>query len=236
MELEELQQHIEEDQQIDHEYQRLQSQAREAQQLQDEAIRTQESLTRQLERRRQLKKRANELEIAKMVTSLLRERTQDPGGARSSPCPSDHRGASNLAAPPPVTMAPSSANQPAAPHPVAPAPANVAPALAPPPVAAAPPPVSVALPPAQYPFLPPPLQSALPHKSTPSSLAPVNYNSAPTPDSAHSAQYHPSSYAYTYPVQTASRFASALPQSSPQQPQIADAVPFIATSYGIPSF
>lgn len=45
----------------------------EAQQLQDEAIRTQESLTRQLERQRQLKRRAKKLEVAKMVTSVLKE-------------------------------------------------------------------------------------------------------------------------------------------------------------------
>lgn len=230
MELEELQQHIEEDQQIDHEYQRLQTQAREAQQLQDEAIRTQESLTRQLERRRQLKKRANELEIAKMVTSLLRERTQDPVGARSSPCPSEHSGASNLAAPPAVTMARPSATQPVAPPPAtvaqpSAAPARLAPALAL---------VIVAPALAKYPFIPSQLSPVLPPTSSPSSLAPVNHNLAPTPYSAHSAQYHPSSSAFTYPVQAASRFASALLHSSPQQPQAADAVPFIVTSYGIP--
>ncbi|KAI3358997.1 hypothetical protein L3Q82_015384, partial [Scortum barcoo] len=72
-------------------------------------------------RRRQLKKRANKLEIAKMVTSLLKEKAQDPGGARSSPCPSDHSEASQPGPPPAVLhVTPPSARQhvalPPAPH------------------------------------------------------------------------------------------------------------------------
>ena len=105
MELEELQQHIEADQQIDHECQRLQAQVRDAQQLQEEASRTQELITRQLERQRQRKKSVHELELAKMVTSLLKENSQDPGGTRPPPCPSDHSKASNSVHPLPMTPA-----------------------------------------------------------------------------------------------------------------------------------
>lgn len=86
MELVEFQQRIEEDQQIDYECPRLQTQAREAQRLQEEALKAQESLTRQLERQRQLTKRAKELEIAKMVTSLLKDKTRNPDGDKSSQC------------------------------------------------------------------------------------------------------------------------------------------------------
>ncbi|KAK0142848.1 hypothetical protein N1851_019212 [Merluccius polli] len=154
-----------------------------------------------------------------MVTSLLKEKPQDPGGARSSPCPSDHSNASNPVPPPPVLY-------------TTPPPAIVVPppaALAPPPVLhAAPPSVPLAPSPMQYPPLPPLLQSAFPPASLPSSLAPVNYNLASTP------RYHPSNSAFTYPVQAASFSTSALPQSSPRQPQAADVFPFTATSYGIP--
>ncbi len=256
MELEELQQHIEEDQQIDHECQRLQTQAREAQRLQEEAIRTQELLTRQMEKRRQLKKRVNELEIAQRVTSLLKEKSQDTGGAGSSPHPSDQHKTSNPApllpvphtVPPPPTVAPpptASAQPPALP--AAPPPVSVAlpltvPALlpmapppvlraAPAPVTAAPPSVPMARPiaaPAQPPQYPP-----LPSPSNlPPSLARLNYNLAPY--STHPAQYHSTLSASTYPVQATPYFASALPQSGPPQPQAADVSQFFAPSYGIP--
>lgn len=220
MELEELQQRLEEDNQIEHERLRLQSQAREAQQLQEEAIRTQETLTRQLESRRQLKKRANQLEIAKMVTSLLKEKAQDPSGARSSPCPSDHsearqpvpQPAAPHATPAPVTLP--SASQ----HAVLPLAAQTslqAPHVAPPST--------------PYPSLPPLPHRALPPVSLPCSSAPVNYYSAPISYPLHPAQYLRSSAAFTCPVEADSCSTTALPQL-----QTADVYPLSATSYGIP--
>ncbi|TWW54954.1 hypothetical protein D4764_09G0000030 [Takifugu flavidus] len=222
MELEELQQRLEEDNQIEHERLRLQSQAREAQQLQEEAIRTQETLTRQLESRRQLKKRANQLEIAKMVTSLLKEKAQDPGGARSSPCPSDHsearqpvpQPAAPHATPPPAPVTLPSASQ----HAVLPPAAQTslqAPHVAPPST--------------PYPSLPPLPHPALPPVSLPCSSAPVNYYSAPISYPVHPAQYLPSSAAFTCPVKAEPCSTTALPQL-----QTADVFPLSATSYGIP--
>ncbi|XP_035990660.1 uncharacterized protein LOC118562391 [Fundulus heteroclitus] len=286
MELEELQQTIEEDQQADNECQRLQTQAREAQQLQEEAIRAQELLARQMEKRRQLKKKCNELEIAKMVTSLLKVRSQDSGDTGSSPHPSDQHKISNPILPPtpaplPMAIAPHAAKQHPALPPTAAAPRSVsiappqvlhatlpttAPALStvivstPPmlhraqPIVAPTPPMSVATPltvpaphpaalppvsaaqpltvPALHPAAPPPVSMAPPSSMLPG-LAAVDYNLVSAPYSVYPVQYQPTQSASTYPVQTAS-YPSALPQSSPQQTQVADVPQLFSPPYGIP--
>lgn len=191
MELVELQQHIEEDQRIDYECQRLQTQAREAQRLQEEALKAQESLTRQLEKQRQLNKRAKELEIAKMVTSLIKDKTRNPDGDGSSPCLSDHGKGKTLVVPPsetlalplatvlpealsPVTTTPPPVNLTPPPVNVTPPPATVAQPLAPAPsvlpVGLAPPPtLGRAPPPTLRPFPPPTLRPAPPPTLRPAS-------------------------------------------------------------------
>lgn len=265
MELVELQQHIQEDQQIDHERQQLQTQVREAQQLQDEAIRAQESLTRRLERQRQLNKRAKELEIAKMITSLLKEKMQVPDGARSSPCLTDHRKVSNPVFSPSETLAPTPVN------------------VAPPPesglVSRESSSTSCAFCPAfrksdfasSAPYSPASCgpgtassdcscsysdgdRSSRPPRNT--TFTPLSSSSCAVSISPSTATVCPffrtlalylctlelqpslyaifSSSAFNYPVQATMCSTSALPPSSPQQPQAADISPFIATSYGIP--
>lgn len=107
-------------------------------------------------------------------------------------------------------------------------------ATGPPDLHATPPSPPLAPHPVQYPSLPPPLQSALSSVPWPSTFAPWNYNPASMPYSDHPAQYHLSRSAFNYPVQATMCSTSALPPSSPQQPQATDMSPFIATSYGIP--
>lgn len=78
MELQELQRRLEEDHRIDLECERLDAQAREAQRLQNEAHKAREALIKQLSQRRQLQRLAQELEVAKMVTTLIREHPSSP--------------------------------------------------------------------------------------------------------------------------------------------------------------
>lgn len=71
----ELLHQIEEDTLAEKEYQRLQTQAKEAQRAQEEALMAKEALSNQLERRRKLKKAETDLEVAKLVCSLLSKDT-----------------------------------------------------------------------------------------------------------------------------------------------------------------
>ncbi|XP_048059765.1 uncharacterized protein LOC125276388 [Megalobrama amblycephala] len=82
----ELLHQIEEDTLAEKEYQRLQTQAKEAQRAQEEALMAKEALSNQLERRRKLKKAETDLEVAKLVCSLLSKDTSltDPE-TRASP-------------------------------------------------------------------------------------------------------------------------------------------------------
>ncbi|XP_073764218.1 uncharacterized protein [Danio rerio] len=69
--LDSLRQQVAEDSLADVEYQRLQAQAKEAQQVQEEALRAKETLSKQLERQRKLQQAETELEVAKLVSSML---------------------------------------------------------------------------------------------------------------------------------------------------------------------
>ncbi len=66
-----LRQQVEEDSLIDLEHQRLQAQAKEAQRMQEEALAAKEALLKQLERQRKLQQAEAELEVAKLVSSML---------------------------------------------------------------------------------------------------------------------------------------------------------------------
>lgn len=66
-----LKRQVEEDSLIDLEYQRLQTQAKEAQRMQEEALAAKEALLKQLERQRKLQEAETELEVAKLVSSML---------------------------------------------------------------------------------------------------------------------------------------------------------------------
>ncbi|XP_067272571.1 uncharacterized protein [Pseudorasbora parva] len=77
-----LLQQIEDDTLAEIEYQRLQTQAKEAQHAQEEALRAKEALSNQLERRRKLKRAETDLEVAKLVSSLL---SQDPSLTNTEP-------------------------------------------------------------------------------------------------------------------------------------------------------
>ncbi len=66
-----LRQQVEEDSLIDLEHQRLQAQAKEAQRMQEEALAAKEALLKQLERQRKLQQAETELEVAKLVSSML---------------------------------------------------------------------------------------------------------------------------------------------------------------------
>ncbi|XP_042068926.1 actin cytoskeleton-regulatory complex protein PAN1-like [Haplochromis burtoni] len=215
MELEEFQQHLEEDQQVEYECQRLQAQAREAQQLQEEAIRTQESLSRQLERRRQLKKRVNELEIAKMVTSLLKEKAQEPSGSRVSPCPSENSNSSTHAALPSVGPV----GQPPVPLVAPPSALTVA---QPPAPVVAPPRVTMALHPLH----------TVPAGPRSTTFAPDISYQASTPFSVQPSQY--ARAACTNPAEAELSCTPTRTKSELHQLLTANAYPFLATGYGIP--
>lgn len=77
LELEELQRQIEEDATADKECQRLDDQAR-------EALKAREALAKQIDIRRRLKKAQNELEVAKLVTSFLKQDSNSRSGSQSS--------------------------------------------------------------------------------------------------------------------------------------------------------
>nr|XP_017211837.1 uncharacterized protein LOC108190121 isoform X2 [Danio rerio]XP_017211839.1 uncharacterized protein LOC108190121 isoform X1 [Danio rerio] len=62
---------MEEDKLAEMEYHRLRTQAKEAQRVQEEALEAKEALANQLERQRKLKKAEADLEVAKLVNSLL---------------------------------------------------------------------------------------------------------------------------------------------------------------------
>ncbi|KAI7805208.1 hypothetical protein IRJ41_001894 [Triplophysa rosa] len=64
------------------EYQRLQTQAKEAQRIQEEALTAKEALSNHLERQRKLQEAETELEVAKLVSSML---TTDSGSATPMP-------------------------------------------------------------------------------------------------------------------------------------------------------
>ncbi len=66
-----LRQQVEEDSLIDLEHQRLQAQAKEAQRMQEEALAAKEALLKQLERQCKLQQAETELEVAKLVSSML---------------------------------------------------------------------------------------------------------------------------------------------------------------------
>ncbi len=66
-----LRQQVEEDSLIDLEHQRLQAQAKEAQRMQEEALAAKEALLKKLERQRKLQQAETELEVAKLVSSML---------------------------------------------------------------------------------------------------------------------------------------------------------------------
>ncbi|XP_039534154.1 uncharacterized protein LOC120483252 [Pimephales promelas] len=70
-----LLQQMEEDTLAEIEFQKLQTQAKEAQRVQEEALMAKEALSNQLERRRKLKKAEADLEVAKLVSSLLSQDT-----------------------------------------------------------------------------------------------------------------------------------------------------------------
>ncbi|KAL1281070.1 hypothetical protein QQF64_015670 [Cirrhinus molitorella] len=78
-----LRQQVEEDSLADMEYQRLQTQAKEAQRIQEEALAAKEALSKHLERQRKLQQAATELEVAKLVSSMV---TKDSGS--TTPVPS----------------------------------------------------------------------------------------------------------------------------------------------------
>ncbi|KAL4007047.1 ATP-binding cassette, subfamily C (CFTR/MRP), member 12 [Sarotherodon galilaeus] len=225
MELEEFQQHLEEDQQVEYECQRLQAQAREAQQLQEEAIRTQESLTRQLERRRQLKKRVNELEIAKMVTSLLKEKAQEPSGSRVSPCPSEDSNSSTHAALPSVGPV----GQPPVPLVAPPSTLTV---IQPPAPVVAPPPVTKALHSLHSQCMPQVLHPTVPAGPRSTTFAPDTSYQASTPFSVQPSQY--ARAACTNPAEAKLSCTPARTKSELHQLPTVNAYPFLATGYGIP--
>ncbi|KAI7812616.1 hypothetical protein IRJ41_005718 [Triplophysa rosa] len=77
-----LGQQVEEDSLADREYQLLQTQAKEAQRIQEEALTAKEALSKHLERQRKLHEAETELEIAKLVSSML---TTDSGSATPMP-------------------------------------------------------------------------------------------------------------------------------------------------------
>ncbi|CAI5683933.1 unnamed protein product [Oreochromis niloticus] len=219
MELEEFQQHLEEDQQVEYECQRLQAQAREAQQLQEEAIRTQEALTRQLERRRQLKKRVNELEIAKMVTSLLKEKAQEPSGSRVSPCPSEDRNSSTHAALPSVGPVRRS------PEPLVIQPSTLT-VTQPPAPTVAPPPVTMASHLLHSQCTPQVLHPTVPAGLRSTTFAPDTSYQASTPFSGQPSQYARAACSNPAETELFCTPKSELPT--------ANAYPFLATGYGIP--
>ncbi|CAI5677208.1 unnamed protein product [Oreochromis niloticus] len=225
MELEEFQQHLEEDQQVEYECQRLQAQAREAQQLQEEAIRTQESLNRQLERRRQLKKRVNELEIAKMVTSLLKEKAQEPNGSRVSPCPSEDSNSSTHAALPSVGPV----GQPPVPLVAPPSTLTV---TQPPAPVVAPPPVTMASHPLHSQCMPQVLHPAVPAGPRSTTFAPDTSYQASTPFSVQPSQY--ARAACTNPTEAELSCTPAGTKSELHQLPTANAYPFLTTGYDIP--
>ncbi|RXN03046.1 circadian locomoter output cycles kaput-like protein [Labeo rohita] len=66
-----LRQQVEEDTLIDLEHQRLQAQAKEAQRMQEEALAAKVALSKHLERQRKLHQAETELEVAKLVFSML---------------------------------------------------------------------------------------------------------------------------------------------------------------------
>ncbi|KAL1267170.1 hypothetical protein QQF64_002845 [Cirrhinus molitorella] len=68
---------MEEDAIVDKECERLDAQAREAQYRQEQATKARESLAKQVESRRRLKKVQNELEVAKYICELLKQESQD---------------------------------------------------------------------------------------------------------------------------------------------------------------
>ncbi|XP_073789840.1 uncharacterized protein [Danio rerio] len=96
-----LQQQVQEDSLADVEYQRLQTQAKEAQRIQEEALAAKEALSKHLERQRKLQQAETELEVAKLVSSMLitnsGSNTPRPSGSPDSPSPPpqpDHTNAS----------------------------------------------------------------------------------------------------------------------------------------------
>lgn len=98
--LEELQSQIIEDTNADLECQRLNTQAREAQRLQQEAQEAREAIANCLDRQRRLKKKEKELEVAKLVTSLLQEPGQE-GTCNGETTPKSCHSSQAVAAPPP---------------------------------------------------------------------------------------------------------------------------------------
>ncbi|XP_057704715.1 uncharacterized protein LOC130923208 [Corythoichthys intestinalis] len=73
LELEELQSQIKEENNADLECQRLNTQAREAQRLQQETQEAREAIAKRMDRQRRLKRKEKELQVAKIVTSLLQK-------------------------------------------------------------------------------------------------------------------------------------------------------------------
>ncbi|KAL1273037.1 hypothetical protein QQF64_028899 [Cirrhinus molitorella] len=85
--LDSLRQQVTEDSLADVEYQRLQAQAKEAQHIQEEALRAREALSKQIERQRKLQQAETELEVAKLVSSML---IKDSGSSTPVPvCSAD---------------------------------------------------------------------------------------------------------------------------------------------------
>ncbi|XP_052412579.1 uncharacterized protein LOC127957915 [Carassius gibelio] len=86
-----LRQQVQEDSLADMEYQRLQTQAKEAQRIQEEALAAKEALSKHLERQRKLQQAETELEVAKLVSTMLIEdsgsATPVPPGSPASPLP-----------------------------------------------------------------------------------------------------------------------------------------------------
>ncbi len=95
---------IEEDTLAEIECQRLQTQAKEAQRVQEEALMAKEALSNQLERRRKLKKAETDLEVAKLVNSLL---SQDFSVDEADP-----EGSTDTTVPPPQLLHASLAQSP----------------------------------------------------------------------------------------------------------------------------
>lgn len=88
LELEDLRRLIEHETQADIECRLLDEQAKEAQRLQEETLKAREALSKRLERQRRLQKAEQDLEVAKLVSTML-----TPNGTRvPSPAPSDDSG------------------------------------------------------------------------------------------------------------------------------------------------
>lgn len=89
-----LRQQVQEDSLADMEYQRLQTQAKEAQRIQEEALAAKEALSKHLERQRKLQQAETELEVAKLVSTMLIKdscsATPVPPGSPASPLPPPH--------------------------------------------------------------------------------------------------------------------------------------------------